>query len=250
MEHELISAAELKNLPLEDDLAFVEAEAICPRSVAEAVKQDDSERGDYADEMKLQYITVISALADQFNVPNLSFPNLAGNYDNKIYLAYPDYVRQAMTEVAKIHVRSRRGSDALSVQLASKTRARIEQELENLRRAVTESHLPASLKNNLHEKLDEFAAELRNNRRISFGKAMAILVVVAANLGSSVAGVAEAPTALANIMHWIGTDKAAEDAEVRRLGAPAKALPAPAPPAVTKAPASSGGPTWDDEIPF
>ena len=247
MEHdELISAEELRNLPIDDDEAFIEVEAKCRRSVAEAVRHDD-QHGSYADEMRLQYIHLISALAEKWGIPNLGLPDWA-DFDHKVYLAYPEFSRRALAEAAKLIVGNRRGKDAQSVQLSSKSRAQIEQELENLRRAVRESHEPDWKKKSLYNALDEFAAHLRNNRRISFGKAMALLAMVAASLptmvGSSIAGVAEAPTAIANIMRWIGTDKAAEEVEVRRLGAPPKALPAP--PALWKAPGSD----LDDEIPF
>ena len=139
MDYELISPAELNSLPEEDDLAFVAAEGICRRNVARTVAEDQSERGSYGDEMRLQYITTISALASQFGVPNLGYPE---TNINTIFRDYADFARAAQAEVAKIMARNRRGKDALSVQLASKTRARIEQELDNLRRAVRKSDLP------------------------------------------------------------------------------------------------------------
>jgi hypothetical protein len=98
---------------------------------------------------------------------------------------------------------------------------------------------------------------------------MAILAYVAAgvgNLGGTVSGVAEAPAALTNILHWIGGDKLAEDAELARLGAPPvpKALPAPEAQSsgytrpTVQPPRRSSAPSWeapkggdlDDEIPF
>ena len=219
----------------------------------QVISQDQSERGELSDEMRLQYVATISALAEQFNVPNLEYPDV-----QHVYIAYRDFSRAAQAEVARITARNRRTKQTLSVQLTPKTRARIEQQIASLRRAIEESDLPDSRKNALYAKLGELTAEL-TNRRIGFGKIMAILAVVAAgvgNLGASIAGVAEAPAALTNIMRLIGNDKVAEDAEAMRLAAPVRALPAP--PAPAKAPTRGGdGPSWeppkgdlDDEIPF
>ena len=159
MEHdELISAEELRNLPIDDDEAFIEVEAKCRRSVAEAVRHDD-QHGSYADEMRLQYIHLISALAEKWGIPNLGLPDWA-DFDHKVYLAYPEFSRRALAEAAKLLVGNRRGKDAQSVQLSSKSRAQIEQELENLRRAVRESHEPDWKKKSLYNALDEFAAHL------------------------------------------------------------------------------------------
>jgi hypothetical protein len=261
---ELISAEELDSLPEDDERAFVTAEAICRRNVLTAIREDQSERGDYSEEMKLQYIATISALAEQFGISGLAYLIVENSYQ-----AYADFSRAAQAEVARIIARNRRSRHANSVELSSKTRARIEQQVTNLRRAIDESELPDSRKSSLHAKLGELVEELRNNRRISFGKTLAILAAVAASVGSlggAIAGVAEAPLALTNIMHLIGTDKEAEESEVARLGEPAKALPAPAtrPAPTTKGaltvPNASrgGGPSWDapsggdldDEIPF
>jgi hypothetical protein len=263
---ELISAEELEKLPEDDDRAFVTAESICRRNVLTAIRQDQTERGEYAEEMRLQYIATISALAEQFGVHGLAYPDVQNAYQ-----AYADFSRAAQAEAAKIIARNRRSRHAFSVELSSKTRARIEQQIANLRRAIDESELPGRRKTALHGKLDELVAELRNNRRISFGKAMAVLAVVAAsagNLGGAVAGVAEAPLALNNIIHLIGIDKEAEEAEIARLGVPARALPAPRP-ATSATPTRGGAPitptlrrdggaSWDapsgtdldDEIPF
>ena len=133
--YEIISVAELENLPEDDSQAFIEAEAICRRNVARI----EAARGSSAaDETKLQYMTTISTLASQFGVPNLDYPADT----SPVSRAYAAFARTAQAEVAKLVTRSRRRKDGLSVQLASKTRARIEQELENLRRAVRASDLP------------------------------------------------------------------------------------------------------------
>ena len=268
--NELISAEELDNLPEDDDRAFVAAELICRRNVLRVVQQDDSERGDWADEMRLQYMTTVAALADQFNIPDLIFP---ADAHNSTYRAYADFARVTQAAVARIVARNRKSRNSTSVQLSATGRARIEQEISNLRRAIGKSNLPDARKNALHSKLDELAAELRNSRRVNFARAMAILVNVAAGvgyLGGAISGVAEVPAALANVLHWIGEDKAAEEAEIARLGGPPapKAIPGPAtrtlrpnslPPPVgpwTRRAASQ--PSWnvpktselDDEIPF
>lgn len=109
-------------------------------------------------------------------------------------------------------------------------------------------------------------AELAN-RRLGYGKTMALLTSVIVGMSAMTTVAADGPTAITNIMKLIGLDKQSEDAAALRLAPPQKALPAPpakpaAPertPPVRKTPiATRGAPSWDappasdldDEIPF
>jgi hypothetical protein len=252
MEHELITKVQLDGLSPDNKEAFVEAEAICRANVALAVRNDPTERGDFGDEMRLQYIHTIYHLAQEFGIEGLPWPDLSNLPTTH---AYQEFARNVQAVVAGIIVRNRRGTRASSVKLTPKTRARIEQQIANLRRAIDESNLSQSRKRSLHGKLDQFTSELSEQNRLRLGPTMAVLLRVFAEIGSSVCGIAEAPTALTTIMHLIGQDKVAEEAETLRLTAPPKALPAP-PKAcelvcqIADGPDAST-PSWDsDEIPF
>ena len=222
MEYELFSTADLNNLPADNLEAFVQLEMICRRSVAQVAARTDSEG---ADEIRLQYVRQISAFADVWGVPFLTYPR-----DN--YSAYDTYIafsREAQTQAALIIAKNRRGNLETSIHVAPRTRAAIDLQVATLRRTIEASDFSKQRKAALNARLDEFGSEL-SNQRAGVGKAMAILMSVAAalgNIGGIVAGVAEAPEAIANIVSLLGHDKAAEEAETLRLSAPQKAIAAP-----------------------
>jgi hypothetical protein len=226
MSYELISAAELRGLPEDNDEAFVEAEVICRRNLTQLLQEDETQHGNAQEDIRLQYMATISALAADFGITGLEYPD-DGRGDA---LAYRAFARQAQAQVARIIARNRGARQASSVLLTTKTRMRIEQQIAVLRQIIEASNLPDLRKAKLYATLDEMLVELASGRRLTFAITMQTLIVIATAIGGTggaVSGVAEAPVALTNIMQWIGQDKETEDAAVLRLAAPQLALPAP-----------------------
>ena len=71
MSYELISAAELRGLPEDNDEAFVEAEVICRRNLTQLMHDDETEHGNAQEDIRLQYMATISALAADFGITGL-----------------------------------------------------------------------------------------------------------------------------------------------------------------------------------
>ncbi|MGN8097711.1 hypothetical protein [Methylobacterium sp. 22177] len=110
-------------------------------------------------------------------------------------------------------------------------------------------------KKRLDEKLDQLVKEL-SQQRVSFAKAMAILVGVTTVIAGVTTIAADGQSAIAHIMQLIGQDKESEEAAAKRLAPPPKALPSPARSTAVEADARparrSPAPTYDldDDIPF
>jgi hypothetical protein len=116
-----------------------------------------------------------------------------------------------------------------SVQLSRVSKFRVEQEVDRLREIIKAADLTEKKKKALNDKLDELIEELRRER-LSFAKLAAVVAAVAGALGGTSAALANGPKAMETvirILHWVGEEKEAEDAEQLRIAAPPKALPAP-----------------------
>lgn len=157
--------------------------------------------------------------------------------------------------MARIRILNRRSRGSLSVQLTDNTRTKIQHYISRLRDTIQKSDLPDAKKGALRTKLNELEDEL-GQRRLSFGKTMAILSVIVVGLSSATTIAADGPTAITHIMRLIGADKESEEAALSRLASPPKALPAPAhkptpAPKAAAAPKPATTPSWEDEeIPF
>lgn len=140
------------------------------------------------------------------------------------------------------------------MQLTQNARTKIQHYIGRLRDTIQKSDLSDVKKASLRTKLNELEDEL-GQRRLGFGRTMAILSVVMVGLASATTVAAGGPAAITHIMHLIGVDKESEEAAVSRLASPPKALAAPSqkPAAPNKAaPAANraADPIWEDEIPF
>ena len=85
----------------------------------------------------------------------------------------------------------------------------------------------------------------------AFAAVMLVLGAVGAALAGGVSVAADAPSAIATITTLLGIDKAAEDAEIERLGSPPKPLSLPPKPQALAPPVPSlRGGELEDDIPF
>lgn len=132
-----------------------------------------------------------------------------------------------------------------SVQLGIVARAHIEIEIERLRDIINSSSLPESKKKKINTKLDELVEEL-NKKRLGFAKLLTIAAAIAGIVGGSASALANGSEALeriGSILHWVGGEIEAEEAEQLRLSGPLMALPPPAGDGVAESsdPAASTG---------
>lgn len=241
MEHELISDSDYDTLPEEAERRFLALERICRNNLARLITEDTGR--DYDAALRMHYMAVVAAAADELGVEGLWFPSPQEDV-NQEYSQFSVAVSRINTQLRLRHARK---ADPYTVQLARRTRARIQLEVGRLREIIENSDLPDNRKRVLFRKLDELLEEIEKGR-VSFAKVMAVLVTVGAGVVvSGTSFLADAPDAIATITSLIGADKEAETVELERLGAPEipKALPAPRP-----KPKPQPDFSVDDEIPF
>jgi hypothetical protein len=245
MEYALISADEYAALSDDDEECFAQLEASCNRNMVRLI---DRKNSTYAvNEIRMQYMAVISGAAQECSIPDIDPPSCHGS-DEEFYDQFQQFSISVPRQVARIRVRGRNLRNSFSVQ-----RTKIEHYIGRIRTIIDTSDLAQDRKRLLGSKLDELLAEL-SNRRIGFGRTMSVLSAILLGLAISTTIAAEGPAAVSNIMKLIAADKETEEAAKRRLAPPPRALPA-LPRFEAK---RQVGPQWDapsgadldDEIPF
>lgn len=221
-EYDLIPDEAYDSLPQDDHEKFVVLVRIAQTNLARLLDQTGS--GDFSSEIRSQFISTISGIAEALGIeglPNVEDRNI-GSYDT--YTTFQVYLSGV---VAKVRLQSQLVARPHSVQLGRITRARIQQEIDQLRRSIEESDIPDKKKAALSDKLDELEAEL-NKQRLSFARTMAIAASIMTIVGGGTAALANAPAAketVLSIIRMIGEDKEKEEEERLRLAPPPKALP-------------------------
>lgn len=246
MNYELISEEEYASLPDEDDRCFVDFESICRRNMTRMIDENTSR--DFDRSVRQQYMAAVAAVAKECNIPNISY---ALNNENGFYDDFSDFCLAVQGEVARIRIRQRGERHPYSVLLTGSTRTKIEHYISRIRDMVDRSEMDPDRKKRLHDKLDHLVKEL-GNQRLSFAKAMAILVGVTTVIAGATTIAADGQSAITHIMQLIGQDKESEEAAAKRLAPPPKALPAPQrPPPPRQSPMRHPTPAdLDDDIPF
>lgn len=254
---QLITREDYANLPEDDEECFLAIEEICRRNMDSVI--NELSREENPGPIWASYMSIVSTAALQCGIHDLSIhPSITNDFERL------QKFQEALDVVTtRLHFRNRRRSGPESVQLALNTRPKIEHHVMLLRMAIEKSQLSNERKERLLNKLDELLEEL-NNRRLRFGRTMAILGTVLVGVTSVGADGPETVTnitaGITSIMRLIGKDKETEEDAVRRLTPPPMALPAPSDP--TPEPLSSkrkfgGSFDWDqkaadidDHIPF
>lgn len=245
MDFELMSAGDFETLPDDPMERFVKVEEICRRNMNLMIRDDTNSRFDGI--IRTQYMNVVAAAAHELGIEGLDYPY---NMDNPLG-QLGDFMLKANGISTRFRLRASSRKPESSVRLASKTRGRIEQQIQKLRNIITESSLSADRQNALLRKLDELSVEL-SQPRLSFGKVMAIIAIVSAGVAGTTGFLADTPDAIATITSLIGADKEAEDAETKRLGPAATPRVLPAPPQRLPPPPRPDRyeQSLDEEIPF
>ena len=170
MEYELISEAEYELLPDNPEEKFVALEAICRRNMNSMMS--DGTSGHFDNLVRLQYMATVAAAAEELGVGEFYFPSYNNDFD---YAAFADFSLKACALATRLSLRRSGRNRSASVRLASKTRGRIEQQIQTLRVIISQAEMPGDQRAALLRKLDELSVEL-SQARVSFGKVMAILV--------------------------------------------------------------------------
>jgi uncharacterized protein (UPF0147 family) len=198
-------------------------------------------------------MALVAGAAEALEIKDIKYPDRFDDPADGI----DEFMLAVSKAVAKIKLRNSSSTHQLSVRLGVKTRGLIERQIQKLREIISQGEIPDDKRKALLKRLDELSVEL-SQTRVSFAKVMAVLAHVSIGVATGTTFLAEAPHAIATISSLLGHDKAAEEAEAKRLGPPPKpkALPSPikpdASPDFSRAsrPYSQSVPIIDDDIPF
>jgi hypothetical protein len=243
-EYDLIPENTYDSLPQDDHEKFVILVREAQANLARLLDQQAS--NEFADEIRSQFVSTIIGIAETLGVMGL--PDISDDISN--YKKYQMFQVYLAGVVAKVRLQSQLVSRPFSVQLGRVTRAKIQQEIDQLRHSIGDSVLPETKRKALLDKLDELEIEL-SLQRVSFARTMAIAASIMTIVGGGTATLANFPKAaetIVGIIRLIGEDKANEEAERLRLMPPPKALPD-----YTKSKASRPSAfdsDLDDDVPF
>lgn len=185
---------------------------------------DDSNSSDFSDELRNQFVATIQGCAEALGVEGLGDLSPATRYSD-----YSQFQVRLAGIVARTRLRGNLLSKPHSVELGNVTRAKIRQEVEQLRVYITQSDLTAKKQTALHDKLDELLGEL-DHRRLSFARTMAIAASIMGTVGGTAGAIAAAPkipVGVSYILSLVGQDKEKEEAERERLAPPPLAITGP-----------------------
>jgi hypothetical protein len=220
-EYDLIPDETYDNLPSDASEKFTVLVRVAQSNLARLLDQSNS--SDFAAEVRSQFMSIVGGIAEALGIEGL--PILDDDLAN--YSKYQTFQVYLAGIVARTRLQGQLVARPDSVQLGRVTRAKIQQDIDQLRYSISNSDIEKNKKDTLRDKLGELETELAR-QRLSFARTMAITASIMAIIGSGTAALANAPKAKETIVHilqLIGEDKAKEEEERLRLAPPPKALP-------------------------
>lgn len=208
------------DLPADDGEAFAKLEAIS-RERLHAVERDRD--GDIPFEDMLRYMNEITALADQFEVSDISYDaQPEGHYSHE----FARFTRAVDYRLAQIRVRRSRRNQRDSVAITGAAREKIQHYLERLKEEVSGANIPDKRKKALLERIAEFEAEL-TKRRVNLAAIMTVIALVSSVVHDNVETLIDSPKIINSISTLIGAAKIEEEEATPRLPKPEpfKAIP-------------------------
>jgi hypothetical protein len=205
---------------------------------------DDTNSGDFAGELRSQFMATIQGTADALGIEGLGNETPSMNYSD-----YHRFQIIVTGMVAKVRLLGNSLSMPDSVELGRVTKAKICQEVDQLRTYIDALEVPDAKKKAMNDKLDDLLHEL-SKRRLSFARVMAVAASVMTVVGGSASAIAAAPkipSGISFIISLIGQDKEIEDSEKARLSPPQLRIEQKTPAPVGK---GAFADDLDDDVPF
>jgi len=228
------------DLPSDDWEAFAKLEAISRDRLYSVERFQD----DISFEDMLRYMNEVSALADQFEVSDISYDaQPEGHYSYE----FARFTRAVDYRLAQIRVRRARRNQRDSVAITGATREKIQHYLERLKSEINAADIPQKRKKSLLEKIAEFEAELVK-KRVNLAAIMTVVALVSSVVHDNAETLIESPKLVQSISALFGTAKIEEEEAAPKLPKPEpfKAIPDLRQKPVVKALPDAD----DDDIPF
>ena len=132
---ELVPYETYDNLPQDPHDKFVAIVSVAQANLVRLLDQPNS--NDFAEEIRSQFVSIISSIAEELEVEGL--PPLTSDIGD--YNQYQRFQVYLTGVVARVRLRSQLVSRSHSVTLGRATKARIQQEIDILRRSIGEADL-------------------------------------------------------------------------------------------------------------
>lgn len=205
---------------------------------------DDTNSGDFAGELRSQFMAIIQGTASALGIKGLE--NEIPSMD---YNSYNRFQVMVTGIVARVRLLENSLSMPDSVELGRVTKAKIQQEVDQLRIYIAALDITDAKKQAMNDKLDDLLHEL-SKRRLSFARVMAVAASIMGVVGGSAGAIAAAPkipSGVSYIIALVGQDKEIEDQERARLSPPPLRIEQKA-----STPVQGGGfaDDLDDDVPF
>ena len=233
------------DLPSDDGEAFAKLEAISRDRLYAAQRDRD---GDLPFEDILRYMNEITALADQFEITQISYDaQPEGHYSHE----FARFTRAVDYRLAQIRVRRARRGQRDSVMISGPAREKIQHYVERLKEEVCAADIPDKRKKGLLDKIADFESEL-TKRRVNLAAVMAVVALVSAAVHDNAETLMESPKLIHSISALFGIAKAEEDEATPKLTKPEpfKAIPDMRPPQPRTPVVSAIESNVDDDVPF
>jgi hypothetical protein len=208
------------DLPVDDGEAFAKLEAISRNRLYAEERDRD---GDITFEDMLRYMNEVAALADQFEITEISYdPQPEGHYSHE----FARFTRAVDYRLAQIRVRRSRRNQRDSVAITGPTREKIQHHLERLKAEVSAANIPEKRREALLRKIADFETEL-TRPRVNLAAVMAVIALASSAIHDNAETLIESPKILHAISVLFGTAKAEEDEAASKLPKPEpfKAIP-------------------------
>jgi len=227
------------DLPEDDGEAFAKLEAVSRSRLLECGRDRDD---NLPYDMLMGYMNEVSALADEYKIPDISYDRQANN----IQWEFADFTRLVEFRTVQIRAQRARRDRRNSVAISGPGRERIQHHIERLKAEIEAADIPEKRKRALKEKIADFEAELAK-KRFNLAQAMMLVALVAASandLGGAFDGVAKI---VHSISEAIGTEKLADEERQHLLPPrePFKAIPD-----LRRSVPTTSFDMSDDEVPF
>jgi hypothetical protein len=246
MAYTFITENEIAWLPADPVLAFLRFEQICRERMNE--RFDRMTRDDYDGGIKEEYMAVIAAAAEAYDIPNIP-TDVSGDASERFDWFYREVTRETM----RLRLKHKVASASQSVDVPENDKRRIQRHIEKLREAIQAAdNLPAKRKAAALKKLEHLSNELEKPR-VSFAVVAAAIAAASVSLHQVEQSIIDAPKTIDAIMQLLGRAKADEEEEHPELSLPPPPLQLPSPQEAPEPLAKSQlafDSDLDDDVPF
>lgn len=210
--------ADYEDLPDNDHDAFVSLETLSRQRMHD---EEADQNGNFSFYAVMRYMNEVSALAQQFEIPGITYQDSGDNYHEE----YGRFTRAVEFQTAQIRVQRARRLRRNSVEISGANRERIQKLLERLKAEVQGADIPEKRKQGLLDRIGDFETEL-SKKRFDVAKAMMVVALAAAAANDFVGVFKEAPKLTESIIRMLGSEQVRQE-EIQQLiprSAPLKAL--------------------------